>query len=43
VKEFPEDAAGEATADLRRVMGDYWLEPEELRRLDHDVSDPGIT
>jgi hypothetical protein len=43
VKDFPEEAAGEATAELRSVIGDYWLEPEEIRLLRHDVSDPGIT
>jgi hypothetical protein len=43
VKDFPEEAGGEATAELRRVMGDYWLEPEEMRALRHDVSDPGVT
>jgi hypothetical protein len=43
VKDFPEEESGEATAELRRVMGDYWLEPEEMRALRHDVSDPGVT
>jgi hypothetical protein len=43
VKEFPEEAAGEATAELRGVMDDYWVEAEEMRALRHDVSDPGIT
>jgi hypothetical protein len=43
VKNFAEEAAGEATVELRRVMGDYWLEAEEMRALRHDASDPGVT
>jgi len=43
VKDFPEDAAGEATAELQRIMGDYWVAPEDMHALRHDVSDPGIT
>jgi hypothetical protein len=43
VKDFFEETESDATAELRRVMGDYWLEPEEVRALRHDVSDPGIT
>jgi hypothetical protein len=43
VKEFPEEASGDATAELRRVVGEYWVEPDEMRALLHDVSDPGVT
>ncbi len=43
VREFPEETAGEATAELRHAMGDYWVDAGEMRGLRQDVSDPGVT
>jgi hypothetical protein len=43
VKELPKADAGEATAELQGVMGGYWVAPEGMRALRHDVSDPGVT